>query len=86
MSTKYAHDFHNRMWIKEQLFLFKGHVKMSRKKKGRMVLGMEILSDELLVDSYNLAVQLNLDPEFIRLLFAEIRKREIEPLDHQLGA
>nr|WP_270165048.1 sporulation histidine kinase inhibitor Sda [Paenibacillus sp. SYP-B4298] len=47
---------------------------------------MEILSDELLVDSYNLALQLNLDPEFIGLLFAEIRKREIEPTNHRLGA
>ncbi|MBJ6362277.1 sporulation histidine kinase inhibitor Sda [Paenibacillus sp. GCM10012307] len=47
---------------------------------------MEILSDEMLVDSYNLAIQLDLDPEFIGMLFEEITKRDIEPKKYRLGA
>ncbi|SMG56836.1 developmental checkpoint coupling sporulation initiation to replication initiation [Paenibacillus aquistagni] len=40
---------------------------------------MALLSDELLVDSYYQAVQLNLDEEFIALLLAEIQRRGLHP-------
>lgn len=40
---------------------------------------MEILSDELLMDAYQAAMQFNLEPEFIQLLAAEIKRRQINP-------
>ncbi len=38
---------------------------------------MAILSDEMLLDSYHLAVELKLEREFIKLLLAEIHKRKL---------
>lgn len=38
---------------------------------------MELLTDEMLLDSYRLATELNLEREFIALLLAEIHKREL---------
>ncbi|WP_152396833.1 sporulation histidine kinase inhibitor Sda [Paenibacillus guangzhouensis] len=38
---------------------------------------MSILSDELLVESYYKAIELKLEGEFIRLLLAEIRLRQL---------
>ncbi|EES73335.1 sporulation inhibitor A [Paenibacillus sp. oral taxon 786 str. D14] len=42
------------------------------------VLSMALLTDELLLESYQKATELQLDREFIALLLAEIRKRELE--------
>lgn len=39
---------------------------------------MALLTDELLLESYQKATELQLDREFIALLLAEIRKRELE--------
>ncbi|OAB46319.1 sporulation inhibitor sda [Paenibacillus glacialis] len=36
-----------------------------------------MLSDEMLVDSYHLAVELKLERDFIKLLLAEIKKRKL---------
>ncbi|MFC4775601.1 sporulation histidine kinase inhibitor Sda [Paenibacillus sp. GCM10023252] len=40
---------------------------------------MELLSDEMLVDTYHAAIQFNLEPEFIRLLIQELKRRQINP-------
>ncbi|GGF96889.1 sporulation histidine kinase inhibitor Sda [Paenibacillus abyssi] len=47
---------------------------------------MKILSDEMLVETYYVAVQLKLEPEFIALLQAEIKCRSIEPETFRIGA
>ncbi|MDO7907051.1 sporulation histidine kinase inhibitor Sda [Paenibacillus sp. JX-17] len=39
---------------------------------------MAMLTDEMLLDSYHMAIQLNLERDFIALLLAEIRKRELD--------
>ncbi|WP_020616054.1 sporulation histidine kinase inhibitor Sda [Paenibacillus daejeonensis] len=44
---------------------------------------MEILSDEMLIDTYETAVHLELEPDFLQLLLTEIRRREI-PADCSL--
>lgn len=38
---------------------------------------MELLSDELLVDTYVAAIQYKLDPEFIQMLQNEMKRRQI---------
>ncbi|MFD1956190.1 sporulation histidine kinase inhibitor Sda [Paenibacillus thailandensis] len=38
---------------------------------------MDLLSDELLVDTYFAAVQYKLDPEFIQMLQTELKRRQI---------
>lgn len=42
------------------------------------VLPMALLTDDLLLESYYKATQLQLDQEFIALLLAEIRRRELD--------
>lgn len=42
---------------------------------------MEILSDDLLVDAYRMAVSYHLELDFILLLAAEMKRRQINP-DH----
>lgn len=54
-----------------------------RKRKGCAT--VEILSDEMLLESYYTAVQLKLDPAFIRLLAAEMQRRNLKP-DLRIGA
>jgi len=46
---------------------------------------VEILSDDMLLESYYTAVQLKLDPAFIRLLAAEMQRRNLKP-DLRIGA
>ncbi len=41
------------------------------------VSGMRKLSDELLIESYHKARELNLSPEFIRLIETEIHRRSL---------
>lgn len=43
---------------------------------------MTILDNDTLLESYYTAMQLDLEPEFIMLLLAEIRKRNL-PINHQ---
>ena len=40
---------------------------------------MTWMTDDLLVDSYNQAVMLHLDEEFIALLLAEMQRRRLRP-------
>ncbi len=40
---------------------------------------MDQLSDELLIDTYYAAIEYKLDPEFIRMLAMEMKRREVEP-------
>jgi len=47
---------------------------------------MELLSDDLLVDTYQTAVQLLLEPEFIHLLSEEMERRQINPESYRIGA
>ncbi|GAA0136572.1 sporulation histidine kinase inhibitor Sda [Paenibacillus woosongensis] len=39
---------------------------------------MAMLTDEMLLESYHMATELQLDMEFIALLLAEIHKRNLE--------
>jgi developmental checkpoint coupling sporulation initiation to replication initiation len=62
---------------------------MSEEIKGNEEKGvwdMELLSDDLLVDSYVAAVQLHLEPDFIRLLSEEMERRQINPESCRIGA
>lgn len=40
--------------------------------------GMAMLTDEMLLDSYHMAIELKLEREFITLLLAEIHKRNLD--------
>ncbi|WP_086074432.1 sporulation histidine kinase inhibitor Sda [Paenibacillus camerounensis] len=40
------------------------------------------LSDEMLLDSYQRAIELHLEHDFIALLLAEIRKRNLHSPEH----
>jgi developmental checkpoint coupling sporulation initiation to replication initiation len=53
---------------------------------GKGVWRLELLSDEILIDAYLKALQLKLEPEFIRLLAVEIQRRELKPALRRLGA
>ncbi|MFD0590757.1 sporulation histidine kinase inhibitor Sda [Paenibacillus sp. GCM10027627] len=39
---------------------------------------MEQLSDDLLVDTYYAAIEFRLEPEFIRMLAVEMKKRGVD--------
>ena len=41
---------------------------------------MQSLTDEMLIQSYHRAIDLQLSSEFIQLLFEEICKRDLHPL------
>ncbi|UHA74594.1 sporulation histidine kinase inhibitor Sda [Paenibacillus sp. 481] len=45
---------------------------------------MALLSDDMLMDSYEQAVKLRLDEEFIVLLLAEMKKRRLLPTLFQM--
>lgn len=45
-------------------------------RKGVRVMAM--LTDEMLLDSYHMAIELKLEREFITLLLAEIHKRNLD--------
>lgn len=40
---------------------------------------MAMLSDEMLLDSYHMAIELQLEDDFIDLLLSEIIRRELNP-------
>ncbi|RJX39346.1 sporulation histidine kinase inhibitor Sda [Paenibacillus pinisoli] len=44
---------------------------------------MDTLSDELLVDTYYAAIEYKLDPEFIRMLAAEMKRRGVDLSSHK---
>jgi developmental checkpoint coupling sporulation initiation to replication initiation len=48
-----------------------------RKIKERLWREMAMLSDEMLLDSYHKAIELDLERDFIALLLAEIHKRKL---------
>lgn len=39
---------------------------------------MELLSDELLIDTYFAAIEYKLEPEFIRMLAIEVKRRGVD--------
>lgn len=47
---------------------------------------MELLSDELLIETYFNAIQFNLDYDFIKLLKGELKRRQLNPDSIRLGA
>lgn len=47
---------------------------------------MDQLTDELLVDTYYAAIEYKLDPEFIRMLADEMRRRGVELSSHKYSA
>lgn len=44
---------------------------------------MDLLSDELLVDTYYAAIEYKLEPEFIRMLAAEMKRRDVDLSAHK---
>jgi developmental checkpoint coupling sporulation initiation to replication initiation len=57
-----------------------------KEQTGKEGLIMEILSDEMLIDTYQTAVNLDLEPDFLQLLLAEINRREITAECSLVGA
>lgn len=47
---------------------------------------MELLSDEMLVDTYFAAIEYNLDQEFIRMLAIELKRRQVNPETDKITA
>ncbi|WP_036720453.1 sporulation histidine kinase inhibitor Sda [Paenibacillus harenae] len=47
---------------------------------------MELLSDEMLVDTYYAAIQFELEPEFIRMLAIELKRRHVNPENYKATA
>lgn len=43
-----------------------------------------MLTDEMLLESYHLAIELNLEDEFISLLLEEIHRRNLEIVDYSV--
>lgn len=52
---------------------------MRQESLGKVVMQMALLSDELLIDSYQQAIRLRLDEEFIALLLEEMKRRCLCP-------
>ncbi|REK74576.1 sporulation histidine kinase inhibitor Sda [Paenibacillus paeoniae] len=44
---------------------------------------MDTLTDELLVDTYYAAIEYKLDPEFIRMLASEMKRRSVDLSSHK---
>jgi developmental checkpoint coupling sporulation initiation to replication initiation len=47
---------------------------------------MNMLSDDLLLESYFAAMKLRLDPNFIRMLAIEMMRRNMKPAALRIGA
>lgn len=47
---------------------------------------MELLSDEMLVETYYAAIQYELEPEFIRMLALEMKRRRLNPETNKITA
>ncbi|MDQ6419870.1 sporulation histidine kinase inhibitor Sda [Paenibacillus sp. LHD-117] len=43
---------------------------------------MDLLSDELLIDTYFAAIEFKLEPEFIRMLAVEVKRRGVDLTAH----
>lgn len=63
------------------MFYESAHVKMELPRK-RQVRKMKLLSNEILLDSYLRALDLQLEPEFIDLLLKEIKRRKLHVPNH----
>jgi developmental checkpoint coupling sporulation initiation to replication initiation len=78
------------LWIKERLFLSHKHgnfnlLKVLQNLFEEVALGgnpMEKLSDELLIESYRKAKELQLSKDFIYLIEQEIQRRSLESVIH----
>lgn len=81
MLTLYAQITHNFMWIRAGYISILSHAMMDEVKEFsvKVVVTMTWMTDDLLVDSYNQAVMLHLDEEFIALLLAEMQRRRLRP-------
>lgn len=44
---------------------------------------MDLLTDELLVDTYYAAIEYKLEPDFIRMLADEMKRRGVELSSHK---
>lgn len=67
------------MWITERLFYFLIFGRIRARKNRKVVSVMAMLSDEMLLDSYHMAIELQLEDDFIDLLLSEIIRRELNP-------
>ncbi|WP_424766378.1 sporulation histidine kinase inhibitor Sda [Paenibacillus sp. sgz302251] len=47
---------------------------------------MELLSDEMLVETYYAAIQFQLEPDFIRMLAVELKRRHVNPEARKITA
>lgn len=70
------------MWIRAGYISRNAHDMMDEVKEFsvKVVITMTLMTDDLLVDSYNQAVMLHLDEEFIALLLAEMQRRRLRPV------
>jgi len=59
---------------------------MSSNPKGRVASPMNLITDDLLLESYYAAVKLRLDPDFIRMLAIEMMRRNMKPSALRIGA
>ena len=66
------------MCISLHLFVRTIHGKLNNRAYSKGVYFMDYLSDSLLVEAYEKAVELNLDHDFIHMIEEELTKRTVE--------
>jgi developmental checkpoint coupling sporulation initiation to replication initiation len=87
--TCYSHRIHNMLCITGAVVLLFVPCYYDKEitkgwKKGCVV--MELLSDEMLVDTYSAAMHFELEPEFIRMLAIELKRRRLNPEAEKITA
>ncbi|WP_376745667.1 sporulation histidine kinase inhibitor Sda [Paenibacillus sedimenti] len=68
---------HNYLWITERLFYFFVHDNIITNSRIK-VIQVRLISDETLIDSYYKALDLKLESDFVDLLLAEIKRRNLK--------
>lgn len=89
VSTIHPQAIHRGMWVTESLSLWKNTCydafsrSIDRRKEGKAML--LLLSDELLLEAYQQAIRMQLERDFIYILRAEIKRRNLVLPDEQAG-
>jgi len=68
---------HNSLWILERLFYFLVRDNIITNSRIKVIQVRQI-SDETLIDSYYKAIDLKLESDFLDLLLAEIKRRNLK--------
>ncbi|MFC5447577.1 sporulation histidine kinase inhibitor Sda [Paenibacillus aestuarii] len=68
---------HNYLWILERLFYFLARDNIITNSRIKVIQVRQI-SDETLIDSYYKAIDLRLESDFLDLLLAEIKRRNLK--------